>query len=140
MVAATEIIARAVVRRGADVLLVRMVGAAWYFLPGGHVEVGEGVEAAMVREIAEELGATAEVAGFVGVVEYGYTHEGVEYRELNFVFEVTLDDPEPASREDHLEFVWFPVDRLADTDVRPPALRDALAHGAATPFWRAWHG
>lgn len=52
----TEIIARAVIRRDGQLLLVRQRTKSWSFLPGGHVEPGERVEVALVREIAEELG------------------------------------------------------------------------------------
>ncbi|WP_198654704.1 MULTISPECIES: NUDIX domain-containing protein [Nocardia] len=50
--ARTEIIARAVVRRDGDILLVKQRTKDWSFLPGGHVEPGERVEDALIREIA----------------------------------------------------------------------------------------
>ena len=56
----------------------------------GHVEPGERVEAALVREIAEELGTDARIAGFMGVVEHGYLEDGIKHHELNLVFEVRL--------------------------------------------------
>ena len=36
-------------------------------LPGGHVELGEGTEAAMVREFIEETGVRTEIERLVGV-------------------------------------------------------------------------
>lgn len=140
--ATTEIIARAVIRRQGQLLLARQRMKSWWFLPGGHVEPGERVEVALVREIAEELGTEAKITGFVGVVEHGYLEYGVTHHELNLVFEVAITDPETVSREDHLEFHWLPFDQLADTDVRPGALKNALlANGDdRTPFWHGWNG
>ncbi|MBH0778466.1 NUDIX domain-containing protein [Nocardia bovistercoris] len=138
----TEIIARAVIRRDGSLLLARQRDKSWSFLPGGHVEEGERVEVALVREIAEELGVAAEIAGFVGVVEHGYIEDGTIRHELNLVFEVGIGASEPVGQEDHLEFHWLPVAQLADTDVRPGALKDALlaADGDFAPFWHPWNG
>lgn len=140
--ATTEIIVRAVIRRDGRLLLARERSKPWSFLPGGHVEPGERVEAALAREIAEELGASATVAGFVGAVEYGYTADGITHHELNLVFEVEIDDTMPTSREDHLEFHWLSFGHLADIDLRPGSLKNALlaAGEARTPFWQGWDG
>jgi len=140
--AVTEIIARAVIRRDGNILLVKQRTKKWSFLPGGHVEPGERVETALIREIAEELGTDAKIADFVGVVEHGYIEGGSTHHELNLVFEVTLADPEPASQEDHVEFHWLPINQLADADVRPGALKNALltAGSHSRPFWHGWNG
>ncbi|WP_415654090.1 NAD-dependent epimerase/dehydratase family protein [Saccharomonospora xinjiangensis] len=140
--ATTEIIARAVIRRDGQLLLVRQRTKSWSFLPGGHVEPGERVEAALVRELAEELGTGAKVAGFVGAVEHGYVEDGVTHHELNLIFDVAIDAAEPVSQEDHLEFRWLPLDQLADANVRPSALKNALvaADDERTPFWHGWNG
>jgi 8-oxo-dGTP pyrophosphatase MutT (NUDIX family) len=135
----TEIIARAAIRRDAHLLQARERGREWSFLPGGHVEPGEPIEAALAREIAEELGTEASVGAPLGVVEHGYHHDGAAHHELNLVFDVAITDPDPTSREEHLEFHWQPLDTLPTVDVRPRALRDALAAGPThTPFWRGW--
>lgn len=140
--AATEIIVRAVIRRDDEILLARQHDTAWSFLPGGHVEPGEPVEATLVRELAEEPGTHATVIGFVGVVEHGYVQDGIAHHELNLVFEVAIAGGEPVSQEDHLTFHWLPLDQLADTDVRPNSLKNALltASDDDTPFWRPWTG
>lgn len=137
----TEIIARAVIRRNDHLLLVRQRTKSWSFLPRGHVEPGERVETALVREIAEELGTDAKITGFAGVVEHGYIEDDVVHHELNLVFEVAITDAEPVSQEDHLEFNWLPLDQLADADVRPGALKNALlAIGDdRIPFWHGWN-
>lgn len=96
-VATTEIIARAVIRHEDQILLARQRTKSWWFLPGGHVEPGERVEAALVREVAEELGTDAKIAGFIGLVEHSYVEDGVTHHELNLVFEVSLVNNEPVS-------------------------------------------
>jgi 8-oxo-dGTP diphosphatase len=54
-------------RRGRALMVHRSPQRRWYpdawDLPGGHVEVGEVPRLALVRELQEELGITAEVAG-----------------------------------------------------------------------------
>jgi ADP-ribose pyrophosphatase YjhB (NUDIX family) len=65
----------AVIFRGEEVLLVRRgqepQKGAWS-LPGGLVEVGEGVREAVHREILEETGLTVKVLGLSAVMERIY--------------------------------------------------------------------
>jgi 8-oxo-dGTP diphosphatase len=138
----TEIIARAVIRRNGQLLLARQRTKSWSFLPGGHVEPGERVESALIREIAEELGTEAKITGFDGVIEHGYVEDNVAHHELNLVFEVAITGTEPAGQEDHLEFCWLPLSQLSAADVRPGSLKDALlaAGDDRTPFWHSWTG
>lgn len=138
----TEIIVRAVIRRDGQLLVARQHRKSWLFLPGGHVEPGERVEAALARELGEELGTEAKIAGFLGAVEHGYIEDGTTHHEINLVFEVVITATEPVSQEDHLEFHWLPLDQLAEADVRPGALKNALvtAGDDRTPFWHGWNG
>ncbi|MCW2309996.1 NUDIX hydrolase [Rhodobium gokarnense] len=58
--------------RGDEVLLVQRKKppfAGIWSLPGGHVEPGETVAAAALRELGEETSVTAEVLGLVDVVD-----------------------------------------------------------------------
>lgn len=93
-------------------------------------------------ELGEELGTEAKIAGFLGAVEHGYVEDGTTHHEINLVFEVAITDAKPVSQEDHLEFHWLPLDQLADADVRPGALTNALvtAGDDRTPFWHGWNG
>jgi ADP-ribose pyrophosphatase YjhB (NUDIX family) len=62
----------AVVVETGRVLLVRRgraPGAGRWSLPGGVVELGEPLEAAVQREVAEECGLAIRVHGLVGVVD-----------------------------------------------------------------------
>jgi 8-oxo-dGTP diphosphatase len=58
--------------RGDEVLLIRRGQAprlGEWSLPGGRIEYGERAQDAALRELFEETGVTAELAGLVGVVD-----------------------------------------------------------------------
>lgn len=139
---AIEVIARAIIIRGADELLVaREIGRDWVFLPGGHVEIGEPTEVALVREIREELGIEAKVTGFVGAVEHTYVDRGQQHHEINLVFTVETIGP-TESKEPHLEFDWIPIATVAEVDLRPEPVRAAVRKAAQGelsdsdgPYW-----
>ncbi|WP_378736102.1 NUDIX domain-containing protein [Nocardia brasiliensis] len=137
--ATTEIITRAVIRDGDHVLVVRERGKRWAFLPGGHVEPGEPVEAALAREITEELGAAAKIIGLVVVVEHVYIDDAEStHHEINLVFDVALEG-EPSSQEPHLEFDWLPAAQLSKADLRLSAMKEIIGT-APRSFWRSWSG
>jgi ADP-ribose pyrophosphatase YjhB (NUDIX family) len=48
----------------------------YFYLPGGHVEHGEGAADAVIREIEEETGFLGEVESFLGVFENAWSFPG----------------------------------------------------------------
>lgn len=120
-----EIISRAVIVVDGCLLVARMRGQSWGFLPGGHVEHGETLLQGLHRELAEELGAAAESAVPIGSVEHAYVDEhGDSHLEINHVFAVSLaSDPPLRALEDHLEFGWVAVNEVAAGKLRPEPLR-----------------
>ncbi len=83
-------------------------GGLWEF-PGGKVETDEAVEAALQRELHEELGITVQVAEPWLRVRHAYPDKTV----LLDVWRVTAWDGEPRGREGQ-PLRWAAPARLAD--------------------------
>lgn len=97
----------------------------WEF-PGGKIDPAEAPEAALVREIEEELGCTIAVAELVADCTHPYP--GVTVRLRTYRATVTAGAPAPA---EHAEIRWMPVGRLAELEWAPADLPSVEALMAA---------
>jgi len=122
-----EFIARAVIRRGDQILLAHGISESNTFLPGGHVEPGEYAEDALRRELSEELGLNSVIGDFVGVLEHKFTdRHGVRYEEVNLIFEASIETRDVASVEGHLEFIWAKPGEFKARKLLPSSLPSLL--------------
>lgn len=101
---AVRVVAGALVREG-RVLAARRPphksqGGLWE-LPGGKVEPGESDEAALARELEEELGVRVAVRGRLGEARHRYPDKEI----LLVGLHVVLLGGEPVARE-HSELAW----------------------------------
>ena len=84
----------------------------WEF-PGGKLESNELPEAALKREILEELGVEIEIISALQVSEYSY--DGVRTIRLIPYLAFITDDSEPKAHE-HSEIRWVPNSELMQLD------------------------
>lgn len=129
-------VAAIAIHRG-HVLLLRVEQHDFWFLPGGHVEIGELADAALLREMREETSLDVRIDRLVWVVESFYTLEGRRHHELAFYYLVTI--PAGAAQLDiskefygeeengtQLTFRWHRLDTLANLNLQPSFLRNSL--------------
>ena len=100
---------------------------------GGTVEFGERAAETVLRELAEELNATAQVTQPRGTLENIYIHHGETGHEVVFLFDVTLTVPGLAAPDEfilteddgsrHLA-AWVPLNRF--TSGTEPLFPDGL--------------
>ncbi|MDR0250276.1 MAG: 8-oxo-dGTP diphosphatase MutT [Burkholderiales bacterium] len=100
-----RVAAAVLTRSGNEFLLAQRpsgkVYAGYWEFPGGKIEAGETGEAALIRELEEELGIIVEQAVPWKIVHFTYPHAEVE---LHF-FHVTAWRGEPYGREGQ-NFGW----------------------------------
>jgi mutator protein MutT len=125
----------AIVVDQAQLLLVRRgtePGLGKWSLPGGRVEAGETLAAAVAREVLEETGLAVEAGEFVGHVERlgpGYHFVILDFRAHLVDRPGTTQLPVPVGDSDAADAAWVPLARLTQL-VLVDGLADFLgAHG-----------
>jgi 8-oxo-dGTP diphosphatase len=125
-----KLVVAALVREGTRVLVSRRradqaMPLLWEF-PGGKVEPGEAPEAALAREVREELGCEVRVGRIHEVVFHAYD----DFDLYMLVYACTITAGEPAPVE-VAEVAWVEAARLPSLDLLPAdyPLARALAAG-----------
>lgn len=84
-------------------------GGMWEF-PGGKLEADETPEAALIREIKEEVDLDVCECDFLGEIYYAYPHHTVTL----LIYYVTHFQGEAVAREMQLGLRWVALDGLKD--------------------------
>jgi NADH pyrophosphatase NudC (nudix superfamily) len=123
-----ELTVAAVIRRGESFLMVEEIahGARVFNQPAGHVEPGETITEAVVRETREETAWGLIPTGLVGL--YYWPHDGTRTTlRLAFCGEVHDYDGDYVLDDDILAAHWLTLDALRRLDnLRSPLVLQAI--------------
>jgi 8-oxo-dGTP pyrophosphatase MutT (NUDIX family) len=117
-----------------EVLLQRRRDTGKWCIISGHVEFGETVEHAMLREIEEETSISGKIVRLIGVYSspeystYTYHDRTVQYVVTYFEVQLSGEIPNGFSKTETEAFAWFSKDNIpSDLDmINPNWLVDAI--------------
>ena len=130
-----HVLSRAVIIDDGHILLCKTLDlqSNFYFLPGGHVEHGESVEKALLRELLEESGAVCTIKRLLGCLEHSFEPGRLSTchnHEYNFIFEVTSDSLKKNNQipqlEEHIQLMWIPLYQIAEIAFFPELLKTLI--------------
>lgn len=96
--------------------------------PAGHLEQGETLIEAAMRETLEETGCRIRLSGVVGINLYTSPHNGTTYHRTTFSAD-WLEQTDAALDSDILDTVWLTAQEAAEYKIPPrsPLVLDALS-------------
>lgn len=124
-----------VIQKEGRFLLVeeRVRGALVLNQPAGHVEAGETLAEAALRETLEETGWTARLTGFIGLYQW-QAPDGIHFLRVAFAAEAVAHDPQRTLDAGIERTVWLSADALR---AEPERLRSPLVLRAVDDALRA---
>ena len=122
-----------VVERDSTFLMVRETidGEQVINQPAGHVEPGEDVMAAALRETMEETGWEVAITGFLGFSNAMSPTTGITYYRLVFVAEALNFNADAEIDNDIDSAEWMTLDEIKDPTNKP---RSEMVHQAIDDF------
>lgn len=117
-------------------LIMRVNKSNYYHIPGGHIEIGEDSEQALIREIKEEIGCNVQKANLFEIQENFWIRDDKKCHGIEFYYIVQPKELLPMKNYEKieidkgekklLEFKWVTSDELRNIDLRPINIRDML--------------
>lgn len=118
----------AVIARGEEIVLITRAndpGRGLLDLPGGFVEGDESLEAAVIREVAEEIGFELRNPRYLFSIPNRYEYHTIRYRTVDVFFAFDVDEVPPFTANDEAAALhWM---RVADIDLTQVAFESVRA-------------
>lgn len=145
--------ARAVIEHEGKVLLLRAEepGRRYYFLPGGHVQHGERLQEAVLREVKEETGLDVEIVRALGVREFIAARHArraknvpPNHHVVAVIFLCRLKETTKeqftcdAGAQGVTGLEWIDLSKVTGLELHPPHLKDLLTRGLARQDFCFW--
>lgn len=123
-------------------LALKMKNNISYCLPGGHVELGESSQKAILREMLEETQTKVSIDKTFSVVENFYTDKNsLKTHEISFYYLVkpenfdkikfdnySVNELDKGEEKQHY-FEWLNISSLENVDFRPAFIKNKLISG-----------
>lgn len=129
----------AIILSGEKILAMHDERSPFFYLPGGRVEMGETAEHAVIRELWEELGITAEIVRplWLNQAFFNEDVDHLDYHELCIYFLMDISKTPLLSRGETFvfhegkhthKFEWLEFDRLKEEYFYPTFLKEEIYH------------
>lgn len=120
-------------------LVVEMNDSGFFCLPGGHVELGETTENAVLRELEEEIGFPVVIKKYLGVTEnYFINSYNKKMHEICFYYLLMPKNIDNINENDYqrieidhgysikMNFKWVTNQTIKEIDIRPTIIKDLI--------------
>ena len=75
-----------IIKQDDKFLIMRVNKTSYYHIPGGHIEIGEDSEQAVIREIKEEIGCDVQEASLFSIQENFWTRNAKKCHGIEFYY------------------------------------------------------
>ena len=125
----------AVLVKDNKILVQRDKDGREYALPGGHVKIGETLEAGLIRETMEEMGVQIECKKLLWSEECFWERNGRQAHNISFYYLIQLcdgyeipDTGEFVSQKDNCNVVigWMPIEQIQNVTIYPEFLKEEI--------------
>ena len=119
------------------ILVQRDKDGSEYALPGGHVKIGETLEAGLIRETMEEMGVQTECKKLLWSEECFWEWNGRQAHNISFYYLIEVcngfeipDTGEFVSQKDNCDVVigWMPIEQIQNVTIYPEFLKEEIYH------------
>ena len=124
----------AVLVKNNKILVQREKNGNEYALPGGHVKIGETLEAGLIREIAEEIGVKITCKRLLWSEECFWEWNGKQAHNIAFYYLIELDedfeilDDEFICQKDNCNVLigWMSIDEIQNVTIYPEFIKKEI--------------